>query len=124
MTTTTTAKVVLLVVNLIVHTGPSKLGGPYRLVGLPRTALVTSISTGTHASVVLASGKAVAVVFARSTGLLSAAIIALVSFGVVPRTLRVWLIIGVILLVINGLGYRRLLPALFDRERLVTGSKS
>jgi ABC-type Na+ efflux pump permease subunit len=62
--------------------------------------------------------------FASVAGLLPAAIIALVSFGVIPRTLRVWLIIGVILLVINGLGYRRLLPALFDRERLVTGSKS
>jgi ABC-2 type transport system permease protein len=62
--------------------------------------------------------------FASVAGLLPAAIIALVSFGVIPRTFRVWLIIGVILLAINVLGYRRLLPALFDRERLVTGSKS
>jgi ABC-type Na+ efflux pump permease subunit len=61
---------------------------------------------------------------ASVAGLVPTVIIALVSFGVVPRTLRVWLIIGVILLVINVLGYRRLLPALFDRERLVTGSKS
>lgn len=62
--------------------------------------------------------------FASVAGLVPTAIIALVSFGVIPRTFRVWLIIGVILLVIDGLGYRRLLPALFDRERLVTGSKS
>jgi ABC-type Na+ efflux pump permease subunit len=62
--------------------------------------------------------------FASVAGLLPAAIIALVSFGVIPQTLRVWLIIGVILLVIDGLGYRRLLPALFDSERLVTGGKS
>ena len=64
--TTTTVKVVLLVVILIVHTGPSKPEGPYRLVGLPRTALVTSTLTGTHPSVVLAPGGTV-VVFARST---------------------------------------------------------
>jgi ABC-2 type transport system permease protein len=62
--------------------------------------------------------------FASVAGLLPAAIIALVSFGVIPRTLRAWMIIGAILLAANGWGYRRVLPALFDRERLVTGSKS
>jgi ABC-type Na+ efflux pump permease subunit len=62
--------------------------------------------------------------FASVAGLVPAAITALVAFGVIPRTLRTWLIIGVILLVIDVWGYRRVLPALFDRERLVTGSKS
>jgi ABC-type Na+ efflux pump permease subunit len=62
--------------------------------------------------------------FASVAGLLPAAIIALVSFGVIPRTLRAWVIIGAILLLINVWGYRRVLPALFDRERLVTGSRS
>ena len=42
----------------------------------------------------------------------------------IPRTLRTWVIIGAILFVVNGVGYRRVLPGLFDRERLVTGSKS
>jgi ABC-type Na+ efflux pump permease subunit len=62
--------------------------------------------------------------FASVAGLVPAAITALVSFGVIPRTFRVWLVIGVILLMVNVWGYRRVLPALFDRERLVTGSKS
>jgi ABC-type Na+ efflux pump permease subunit len=77
----------------------------------------TAISTSTE-DVRTAQG------FASVAGLVPAAITALVSFGVIPRTFRVWLVIGVILLVVDVWGYRRVLPALFDRERLVTGSKS
>ncbi len=62
--------------------------------------------------------------FASVLGLLPLTIIALVSFGVIPRTPFAWLIVGVVLLLVDGFGYWRILPGLFDRERLVTGTKS
>ena len=62
--------------------------------------------------------------FASVLSLVPLTIIALVSFGVIPRTLAAWLIVGVVLLLVDGFGYWRILPALFDRERLVTGTKS
>jgi ABC-type Na+ efflux pump permease subunit len=61
---------------------------------------------------------------ASVASLVPLAIIALIAFGVVHRTLAVWLIAGAILLLLDGLGYWWILPALFDRERLVTGTRS
>ena len=61
--------------------------------------------------------------FASVAGLVPPTVIALIAFGIIPRSLAVWLAAGAALLLIDGLGYWRILPALFDRERLVTGGK-
>jgi ABC-2 type transport system permease protein len=43
----------------------------------------------------------------------------LITFSVIPTTLSLAIGIGVVLLVLDGLGWR-LVSALFDRERLIT----
>jgi ABC-2 type transport system permease protein len=53
----------------------------------------------------------------------SVIVIALISFDVIHASLRLALGFGVLLLVLDRLGWRAV-AALFDRERLVTGTRS
>jgi ABC-2 type transport system permease protein len=46
----------------------------------------------------------------------------LITFGVIPATLGLAIGIGAALLILDGIGWR-LVPALFDRERLITGTR-
>jgi ABC-2 type transport system permease protein len=48
---------------------------------------------------------------------------ALVAFEVIPATLGLALGFAAVLLVVDGLGWR-IIAATFDRERLITGSRS
>ena len=47
----------------------------------------------------------------------------LIAFGVIDPTLRLALGLGIGLLVLDRLGWR-FVSALFDRERLITGTRS
>jgi hypothetical protein len=53
----------------------------------------------------------------------SVLVTALISFNVIDATLKLALGLGVALLVLDRLGWR-VVSALFDRERLITGTRS
>jgi ABC-type transport system involved in multi-copper enzyme maturation permease subunit len=59
---------------------------------------------------------------AAVTGLPVLLVVYLITFSVIPATLGVAFGIGAALLVLDGLGWQ-LVPALFDRERLITGTR-
>jgi ABC-2 type transport system permease protein len=61
--------------------------------------------------------------FALLASLPTVAVTSLVAFGVIPRSLRVALVLGVALLVMIRLG-ARFASTVFDRERLITSTKS
>ncbi len=98
---------------------------PELLVVLLFTPLLAGWSIWTAIAVsTRARDVRVAQQLASVAGLLPLAFIALTAFDVIHRNLSHWLILGVALLLVDALGFWRVLPALFDRERLVTGTKS
>jgi ABC-type Na+ efflux pump permease subunit len=60
---------------------------------------------------------------AMLAGLLLIAVTTLISVGVIHATLGLALGLGAALLLVDGLGWR-IVSAMFDRERLITGTKS
>ncbi len=72
------------------------------------------------------SARSVDVRAAQQLGLFASlpplAVVALVSFNVIPASLGLALGLGAALLIIDGLGWRAV-AAMFDRERLMTGSR-
>lgn len=52
----------------------------------------------------------------------SVAVTSLIAFGVIAPSLRLALVIGIVLLVANRIGWR-ITAAMFDRERLITGRR-
>ena len=99
------------------------LQGPDLLVQILFTPLLAlgSIWLGIAIST-RSSDVRVAQQLAAVTGLPIILVAYLITFGVIPTTLGMAIGIGAALLILDGLGWR-LVPALFDRERLITGTR-
>jgi ABC-type transport system involved in multi-copper enzyme maturation permease subunit len=102
---------------------PALVQGPDLLAQLVFTPLLAGWSIWVGMAI---STRASEVRVAQQLGLLanlpSVAVTTLIAFNVIPATLVVALGAAVVLLVLNRVGWR-LTSAMFDRERLITGSR-
>jgi ABC-type transport system involved in multi-copper enzyme maturation permease subunit len=102
---------------------PALVQGPDLLAQLVFTPLLAGWSIWVGVAI---STRASEVRVAQQLGLLanlpSVAVTTLIAFNVIPATLVVALGAAVVLLVLNRLGWR-LTSAMFDRERLITGTR-
>lgn len=98
--------------------------GPVLLAQLLFTPLVAtwSIWVGVAISSRLNDTRA-AYQFTLLSGLVTVAISSLIAFNVIHATLRLTLLLGVLLLIADLLGWRIVRP-LLDRERLIAGTRS
>jgi ABC-type transport system involved in multi-copper enzyme maturation permease subunit len=103
---------------------PALIRGPDVLAQLLFTPLIATWSIWAAIAI---STRTSDVRVAQQLGVLaslpSIAVTTLIAFNVIHPTLRLALILGAVLLLANRLGWR-LVSAMFDRERLVTGSRS
>lgn len=104
--------------------GTAALRGPQLLAQLLFTPLVAGWSIW---AVIAISARVSDVRVAQQLGTLASlpplAVSSLMSFDVIQPTLRLAVALAAVLLVIDGLGWRAV-AAVFDRERLITGSSA
>jgi hypothetical protein len=99
------------------------LRGPELLAQLLFTPLLAGWSIWVGIAI---SARSSDVRVAQQLGLLASlptvAVTSLIAFNVIPATLVLAVGLAVLLLVLDGLGWR-IVAALFDRERLITGTR-
>jgi ABC-type Na+ efflux pump permease subunit len=113
------------IVELFAHPGvaPALIQGPTLLAQLLFTPLLAALSIWVGIAVsARSSDPRTAGQLAILVSLPSVAVTTLIAFNVIPATLPVALAFGAGLLVLVRLGWR-VASAIFDRERLITGSK-
>lgn len=113
------------VVELFAHPGvaPALIRGPDLLAQLLFTPLLAAVSIWVGIAVsARSSDPRTAGQLSILVSLPSVAVISLIAFNVIPATLPMALAFGAGLLVLVRLGWR-VASAIFDRERLVTGTK-
>ncbi len=99
------------------------LQGPDLLVQLVFTPLLALLSIWVGIAISTRSNDVrVAQQLATVTGLPIILVAYLTAFSVIPATFGLAIGIGAALLILDGIGWR-LVPALFDRERLITGTR-
>jgi ABC-type Na+ efflux pump permease subunit len=113
-------------IELFAHpsVAPAVLRGPELLAQLVFTPLVATWSIWIAMAISARSSDIrVAQQLSTLASLPSVVVSALISFDVIHATLGLALGLGVVLLVLDRLGWR-VVSALFDRERLITGTRS
>jgi ABC-type Na+ efflux pump permease subunit len=117
--------VFVLIIELFAHPGvaPALLQGPVILAQVLFTPLIAlwsiwvGIGISTRTSDIRAAQQ-----LSVLANLPLVALSSLVAFNVIQPTLRLAIILGVALLVVDRLGWR-IVSAMFDRERLITGTR-